>query len=67
MAQIISNEIPTGLINGVNKSYTALNDVQQITDVIMDGAEYFDFTVNGNVITLSDAPTLSIHIDYIAG
>lgn len=66
MAQIISNEIPSWVINGVNKSFTSSLSILSVTSIIMDWAEYFDFVVSWATITLTDAPTLSIYVDYIA-
>lgn len=68
MAQIISNEIPTWTIDWANKVYTLANNSLQITNLIVDWVEYFDFicAVWTNTVTLTDAPTLSIRVDYIA-
>lgn len=68
MAQIVSNEIPSGLIDSSNKVYTLANNSLQITNLIVDWVEYFDFVcITGtNTVTLTDAPTLSIRADYIA-
>lgn len=66
MAQIISNEIPSWPINWVNKSFTSSLSILSVSSIIMDWAEYFDFVVSWTTVTLTDAPTLSIYIDYIA-
>lgn len=66
MGQIVTNEIPVGLIDSSNKIYTLSMTALQITDVVVDWSEYFDFTFTGTTLTLVDAPTLSIHVDYIA-
>lgn len=61
----ISKEVPVGLVNGVNKVYTLANLVNVIDDVFVDGAIYLGVvTVAGDVITLADAPTASIFVDY---
>ena len=67
MAQVIANEIPSWIIDSINKTYTLAYSAIQITDVIMDGVEYFDFTSTASTLTLADAPTLSLRVDYIAG
>lgn len=33
----------------------------------MDGVIYTTFSLTGNVLTLSDAPTLSLFVDYSTG
>jgi hypothetical protein len=60
----IKKEIPLGAINGVNKTFTLSNEIGVVDDVFMDGAVYVGFSVSGNQITLSDAPTLSLYVDY---
>lgn len=60
----IPKEIPSWVIDGINKIFTLLNDVDYITSVYLDGAIYVDFTLSGKVITLSDAPTSTIYVDY---
>ena len=64
MATNIKKEIPTWLINGINKVYTLLNVPSQIDDVFMDWVIYTDFTIVWNVLTLVDAPSLSLFVDY---
>jgi hypothetical protein len=47
--------------------FTFLNDIDYITTLVIDGAEYTDFTVDSNnkkVVTLVDAPILNIYADY---
>ena len=66
MAQLIINEIPVGDIDGINKVYTLANDIQAITDLLVDGAEYTGYTFSWTTITLNDAPTASILSDYIS-
>lgn len=65
MAQIISNEIPSGVIDSSNKVYTLSYNALQITNLIVDWVEYFDFITSNKTLTLTDAPTLSIRADYI--
>lgn len=67
MSQLIPNEIPSGVVDGVNKVFTFINDIDYITQLTLDGAEYVDFTVdstNKKQITLVDAPIVSIYADY---
>lgn len=68
MWQIISNEIPAWVIDGVNKTYTLSSISLQVVSLIVDWVEYFDFVCaeNTSTITLQDAPTISIRVDYIA-
>ena len=64
----ISDEIPSGIINSVNNVFTLSQTISQIDDVIVDGADYAgNVTVAGNQITLADAPTSSIYVDYWYG
>lgn len=65
MAQIISNEIPSGVIDGANLIYTTAFPIQQVLSLSVDWAEYYWFSFNDTTLTLQDAPTLSIHIDYL--
>lgn len=67
MAQIISNEIPSWAINGVNKVYTLSVVWHSIISLSVDWVEYYDFTfvTNTQTLTLVDAPTLTIRVDYI--
>jgi len=60
----ISKETPTGTINGSNKSFTLAYSVYQIDDIWVDGAIYTDFSRSGSVLNLTDAPTVSIEVDY---
>ena len=63
----IAKEIPTGLINGINKTFLLLNPVDYITDIFVDGTIYTTFSLVGNQLTLADAPELSIYVDYYTG
>jgi len=60
----IRKEIPAWSIDWVNKIYTLINDVDYIDDIFIDWAIYTDFSVVWKIITLTDAPTLSIYVDY---
>jgi len=61
---IIANEIPSWAIDGSNKVFTTAENIGEIIDLIVDWAEYYWFVVSWTTITLSDAPTLSIRVDY---
>lgn len=41
----IKKEIPTGTIDGANKSFVLANAPYQIDDVFMDGAIYTTFAI----------------------
>jgi len=60
----IRKETPTWTINWVNKVFTLLNTPDFIDDIFFDWAIYTTFTLVGNVITLVDAPTVSLFVDY---
>lgn len=61
----ISNEVPTGAINGVNKTYTTAQTLYQAILITVDGPIYTGgVTFTGNTFTLADAPTTSITISY---
>ena len=64
MKTYVSGEIPQWAINGVNKVFTVSNDIVSIEDLIIDGADYRGFVVLNKTITLQDAPTASITVDY---
>lgn len=67
MSQLIPNEIPSGDINGTNTVFTFLNDIDYITTLVYDGAEYTNFVVDPvirNQVTLVDAPISAIYADY---
>lgn len=64
MAQI-RKERPTGDIDGVNRVFTLANNVDFIDDIFFDGVVYTQFSIsNGNILTLTDAPELSLFVDY---
>lgn len=61
----IPKEIPVWAIDGVNKIFTLSKNIDQLDDVFVDWAIYTDISITwGNQITLSDAPTVSIFVDY---
>jgi len=60
----IAKEVPTWDIDGVNKVFTLLNTPDYIDDIFIDGAIYTSFSISWTQITLTDAPTLSIFVDY---
>lgn len=67
MSQLIPNETPTWNIDWVNKVFTFLNEIDYITTLTMDGAEYTDFVVDTSdrrIVTLTDAPIVAIYADY---
>ena len=63
----VSKEVPTGAINGINKTYLLLNPVDYINEIFVDGVVYTTFSLVGNVLTLTDAPSASIFVDYYTG
>ena len=62
----IANEVPSGTIDGVNTTFTTSKPISIVDEVVVDGAEYFDFsfTRGSTTLTLTDAPTASIRVDY---
>lgn len=61
----IYKETPTGTIDGLNTAYTLAQAAFQIDDIIVDGAIYLgSYTIVGTALNLSDAPTVSIRVDY---
>ena len=63
----VTREVPSGAINWVNKTFVLLNSPSSIDEVWMDGANYLDYVIAWNILTLTDAPTLSITVDYSYG
>jgi len=57
-------EIPTGTIDSVNTIFNTANQIYQVDDLWVDGAIYTDFTFSGTTLTLTDAPTADIFVDY---
>jgi hypothetical protein len=67
MATFVAKEVPVGTIDGFNKTFQLANAASQIDDVFIDGAVYVDFAINGTILTLTDAPSLSVFVDYWYG
>ena len=62
--KLIPNEFPAWSVDWVNKTFTFLNEIESMVTLTVDGVEYLWFTVNGNQITLIDAPLYEIYADY---
>lgn len=61
----ISKEIPVGVINGANVTFTTAQNIASIDNVWVDGGIYLGtYNSTANVLTLGDAPTVSLYIDY---
>jgi hypothetical protein len=60
----IKKEIPSWVIDWVNKVFTTLNNIAQVDDIFLDWAIYTTFSYVDNVITLDDAPNISLFVDY---
>jgi len=60
----IKKEIPTWTIDWNNKTFTLANIPSQVDDLWLDWAIYVDFIINWNILTLTDAPTYNLFIDY---
>lgn len=60
----IIKEVPVWLIDWVNTIFTLKNDVESIDDIFLDGAIYTSYTLKWNILTLSDAPLVSLFVDY---
>ncbi len=58
MTNFIYNEILLGVVDGINKEFTALYDIESVEDLRLWGVDYVDFSFVNNVVTLADAPTL---------
>lgn len=65
-SKYVANETPTGTINGSNTSFTVANACAKMINVVLDGLEYFNFTITAGTttLTLTDAPTTSLTVDY---
>ena len=61
----IPKEVPSWVIDWVNKIFTLLNDVNYIDDIWYDGSITTNFTRVWKIITLSFAPQSSIFVDYV--
>lgn len=67
MSTFIYNETLSGVVNGINTVFTALNTIESIEDLRLGGVDYTNFSFVGNTVTLADAPTVSTGsptIDY---
>ena len=65
MSQIlVYNEQLVGTVDGTNKTFTSVHPVSYVESLRLGGAEYTDFTVVGNVFTLTDAPTVATGSPY---
>ena len=65
MSQIVSNEVPSWAIDWSNKTFTTVNGMLSVVSLSIDGAEYYSYTFSWSTLTLTDAPTVSIRVDYI--
>jgi len=61
---VIRKEVPTWAIDWVNKTFTLLNTPAYIDDIFLDWSIYTTFTLVDKTITLVDAPTVSLFVDY---
>jgi len=60
-----AKEVPSRTVDSVNKVFVLDNTINTIDDVFVDGAVYLGtITVSGAQITLADAPTVDIYVDY---
>ena len=60
----ISKEFPIWTINWVNKIFQTLNNIESVQSLWLDHIIYTDFSFVWNTLTLLDAPTTSIFLDY---
>lgn len=63
----IYNETLSGVVDGVNKVFTSLREVDAVESLRLGGVEYTGFSYSGNVFTLTDAPTVALgspQLDY---
>jgi len=66
-SNFIYNETLSGVVDGTNKVFTSLNNIESLEDMRLGGVDYPLFSFNGNVVTLQDAPTVGTgapSIDY---
>lgn len=61
---MLYKQTPTWVIDWVNKIFTFVNNIDFIDDLWVDNVVYNNYTINNNIITLLDAPTISIFADY---
>lgn len=59
-------ETPSGVINGVNTSFTTSQAVDSLISTTLDGLPYFGASVLGTALTLADAPTNNLTVVYLA-
>lgn len=66
LADYIYKEVPSGAVDGLNKVFVLANTIRQIANVWVDGGIYLGgvAVTFSNTITLDDAPTTSIFVDY---
>lgn len=67
ITNFIYNEVPSGAINGTNKSFTLANTpVTGSVRVWVDGIRFnaSDFTVSSTTLTLTVAPQTELVVDY---
>lgn len=61
------NEQASGVINGINTTFTVLHDISNIESLRIGYVEYTDFTFSGNTVILTDAPMVihgGVYVDY---
>lgn len=61
------NQIPSWAINWVNKEFLLSEEPIAILDVVLDWVEYYSFSVVGKILTLLDAPTNNLWVDFEYG
>jgi len=68
MSTFVWNEVPSGLVNWSNATFTTLYEIDKVVDLLVGGVEYTDFTFSGNTLTLNTPPAAwqDISIDYFA-
>lgn len=62
----IKKEIPTGIIDWVNREFVFKNKIKELDDLWVDGAIYTEYSIDWNKIILSHAPQYSIVWNYFA-
>lgn len=64
--EFVYNETPTGDINGINVTFTVINNIERIEEVYVWWAPYRAISFTGNTITFTDAPPTgtSVSVDY---
>jgi hypothetical protein len=71
----VTREVPSGLIDGVNKVFTLANTPNPgseqvfLNGVLQEAGVSGDYTISGSTITFGEAPTVpfSIFVNYITG